>query len=216
MAVLLKTELSLPLFCQGKVRDTYELDYFLLMVATDRISAFDVVLPAGIPKKGEVLNQLSAFWFDKTAFLVPNHLVRVVEAPHLLDSYFPAEGGCPSYVAGRSMLVRKAQRIPVECVVRGYLAGSAWLEYQRSGTVSGEALSPSLRESQALDPPLFTPTTKAESGHDQIMTTNELISLVGGEMAEELREKSLTIYRYAREYALTRGIIMADTNKPAD
>lgn len=211
--VLINTELPLPLFVRGKVRDTYDLGNRLLIVATDRISAFDVVLPCGIPDKGRVLNQLSAFWFKKTKHLVPNHFIKVVDDVHSLDSYLPAESRFPypSYLAGRSMIVRKVERIPVECEVRGYLAGSAWGAYQQSGTVFGLPLIKGLQESQELPRLLFTPTTKAETGHDQRLTMDEVKRLVGEALAEEMKEKSVALYSYAREYARSRGIIIADT-----
>ena len=212
-SVLLNTDLPLPLFIRGKVRDSYDLGNQLLIIATDRISAFDVVLPCGIPAKGLVLNQLSVFWFRHTADLIPDHLVEAVDDVHSLDFYLPAENRFPypSYLAGRSMIVKKVKRIPVECVVRGYLAGSAWAEYQQYGTVSGVSMPKGLHESQELRQPLFTPTTKAETGHDQPLTIDELKKLVGNRMAEEMEEKSLAIYSYAREYARARGIIIADT-----
>ena len=212
-SVLLDTDLPLPLFIRGKVRDTYDLGDLLLIIATDRISAFDVVLPVGIPHKGLMLNQLSVFWFNKTKSVVPNHLVTAVDDVGCLDSYLPTESRFPypSYIAGRSMIVKKARRIPVECVVRGYLSGSGWAEYQQHGTICGTPLPKGLQESQKLPEPLFTPTTKAESGHDQPLTTKELKSLVGEALAEELEEKSLAIYSYAQEYAQARGIIIADT-----
>ena len=211
--LLLNTNLALPLFFRGKVRDTYELGNLLLIVATDRISAFDSVLPCGIPNKGLVLNQLSAFWFKKTKDLMPNHLVEVVDDVHCLDAYLPTESHFPypSYLVGRSMIVKKAKRIPVECVVRGYLAGLAWAEYQQHGTVSDFLLAKGLQESQELPRPLFTPTTKAESGHDQPLSMNEIKRLVGKALAEEIKGKSLAIYSYAQEYARARGIIIADT-----
>ncbi len=161
MPTLINTDLPLPLFIRGKVRDSYNLGNRLLIVATDRISAFDVVLPSGIPDKGLVLNQLSAFWFNKTGTLVPNHLIEVVDDVHCLDSHLPTESrfSYPPYLTGRSMLVKKVERIPIECVVRGYLAGSAWAEYQQSGTVSGLPLAKGLLENQELPRPLFTPTT---------------------------------------------------------
>ncbi len=211
--VLLNTDLPLPLFFRGKVRDTYDLGSLLLIIATDRISAFDVVLPSAIPGKGLVLNQLSVFWFDKTKSLVPNHLVAAIDDARCLDSYLPVQShlAYPSYLAGRSMIVKKAQRVPIECVVRGYLSGSAWAEYQQHGTVSGMPLPRGLQESQELPEPLFTPTTKAESGHDQPLAMDGMKNLVGEALAEELIEQSLAIYNYAREYAKTRGIIIADT-----
>jgi len=212
-SVLMNTDLPLPLFVRGKVRDSYDLGDLLLIIATDRISAFDVVLPCGIPDKGLVLNQLSIFWFRKTANLVPNHLTEAVDDVHCLDSYLSAKSRFPypSYLAGRSMIVKKARRLPVECVVRGYLSGSAWAEYQQDNTVSGESLPKGLQESEELPQPMFTPTTKAESGHDQPLSMDEMKRLVGETLAEELKEKSLAIYSYAREYARARGIIIADT-----
>jgi len=195
------------------VRDTYDLGKLLLIIATDRISAFDVVLPCGIPNKGSVLNQLSVFWFNKTKRLAPNHLVEAVDDARCLDSYLPGESRFPypSYLAGRSMIVKKVKRLPIECVVRGYLSGSAWAEYQQQGTVSGMALPEGLQESQELLQPIFTPTTKAETGHDQPLTMDEMKRLVGKNIAEEMREKSLAVYNSAREYARDRGIIIADT-----
>ena len=212
-SVLLKTDLPLPLFIRGKVRDTYDLGNHLLIIATDRISAFDVVLPSGIPNKGAVLNQLSIFWFRQTADLMPNHLVEAVDDVHCLDTYIPIENRFPypSYLAGRSMVVRKVKRIPVECVVRGYLAGSGWAEYQQYGTISGLRSPKGLQESQELPEPLFNPTTKAEVGHDLPITMDEVRKIAGEGIAEEMREKSLAIYNYAREYARKRGIIIADT-----
>ncbi len=212
-SVLLDTDLPLSLFFRGKVRDTYELDKQLLIVATDRISAFDVVLPCGIPKKGLVLNQLSVFWFRQTEDLMPNHLVEAVDDLGCLDSYLagPSRFSYPSYLAGRSMIVKRVKRLPIECVVRGYLAGSAWAEYQANGTVAGIALAKGLQESQELPEPLFTPTTKAESGHDQPLTAGAIKRLVGEALAEELEAKSLAVYNYARGYAKARDIIIADT-----
>ena len=212
-SVLINTNLPLPLFFRGKVRDTYDLGNLLLIVATDRISAFDSVLPCGIPDKGLVLNQLSAFWFSKTKDLVPNHLIETVNDVHCLDSYLSLESRFPypAYLNGRSMIVNKAKRIPVECVVRGYLSGSAWAEYQKWGTISGESLPKGLKESQELPQPLFTPTTKAETGHDQPLSMDEMKRLVGEAIAEEMKERSLAIYSYAWNYARARGIIIADT-----
>ncbi len=212
-SVLINTNLPLSLFIRGKVRDTYDLGNLLLIIATDRISAFDSVLPCGIPNKGLVLNQLSAFWFEKTKNLVPNHLIEVVDDVHCLDAYLPTESRFPypSYLTGRSMIVKKAKRIPIECVVRGYLSGSAWAEYQQHGTVSGFLLPKGLQESQELSQPLFTPTTKAESGHDLPLSMDEIKRLVGEALADEMKEKSLAIYSYAQQYARARGIIIADT-----
>jgi len=160
-----------------------------------------------------VLNQLSIFWFKQTAELIPNHLLEAVADVHCLDTYIPAEKRFPypSYLIGRSMVVKKAKRIPVECVVRGYISGSAWAEYQQYGTISGLPIHRGLQESQELPEPLFTPTTKAETGHDQPLTMDEMKKLVGEALAEEISEKSLAIYSHAREYARERGIIIADT-----
>jgi phosphoribosylaminoimidazole-succinocarboxamide synthase len=211
--ILLKTDLPLPPFVKGKVRDTYDLGKRLLIVATDRISAFDVVLPCGIPKKGLVLNQLSAFWFEQTKDLVPNHLVEALYDVNRLDDYLPPEKrfDYPEYLKGRTMVVKKVKRLPVECVVRGYLAGSAWEEYKQSGTISGLKLAKGLKQSQELPQPLFTPTTKAESGHDQPLSMREVERLVGETIAQEMKQKSLAVYSYAQGYALARGIIIADT-----
>jgi phosphoribosylaminoimidazole-succinocarboxamide synthase len=211
--VLITTELSLPLFIRGKVRDTYDLGDRLLIVATDRISAFDIVLPCGIPDKGLVLNQLSAFWFDQTRNIIPNHVIEVVDDIKSLGRYQPKgrRTAYPAFLARRSMIVKKVERILVECVVRGYLAGSAWAEYQQSGTVCGISLPKGLKESQKLPHPIFTPTTKAETGHDQPLTMVEMEKLVGKAQAEEIRKKSLAVYDFAWEYALGKGIIIADT-----
>jgi phosphoribosylaminoimidazole-succinocarboxamide synthase len=211
--ILLKTDLPLPSFVKGKVRDTYDLGNLLLIVATDRISAFDVVLPCGIPNKGRVLNKLSAFWFNQTRDLVPNHLVEVLDDVNRLDAYLPTEKrfDYPAYLEGRSMVVKKVKRLPVECVVRGYLSGSAWEEYKQSGTISGMKAARGLKQSQELPQPLFTPTTKAESGHDLPLSIDEMGKLVGKALAEDMEQKSLAIYSYAQGYALARGIIIADT-----
>ena len=212
-SVLLKADLSLPLFLRGKVRDTYDLGNQLLIIATDRISAFDVVLPCGIPNKGLVLNQLSAFWFDQTKDLVPNHLVEAVDDVHRLDAYLSPDKrfDYPAYLAGRSMVVKKVKRLAVECVVRGYLSGSAWEEYKQSGTISGLPIARGLQQSQELPQPLFTPTTKAETGHDLPLSMEEVGRMVGEALAKEIEEKSLAVYNYAREYAIARDIIIADT-----
>jgi phosphoribosylaminoimidazole-succinocarboxamide synthase len=211
--VLLKTDLPMPAFVKGKVRDTYDLGNLLLIVATDRISAFDVILPCGIPNKGQVLNQLSAFWFDQTKDLMPNHLVETMDDVSRLNAYLTPGNrfDYPAYLAGRSMVVKKVKRLPVECVVRGYLSGSAWEEYQKSGTISGMKAARGLKQSQELPQPLFTPTTKAESGHDLPLSMEEMGKLVGKAMAEKIKQKSLAVYSYAQGYALARGIIIADT-----
>jgi phosphoribosylaminoimidazole-succinocarboxamide synthase len=212
-AVLLNSDLPLPVFVKGKVRDTYDLGRQLLIIATDRISAFDVVLPCGIPDKGRVLNQISAYWFAETKKIAPNHMIEVVNEPGILDKYLPANKRFtyPDYLAGRSMVVKKVKRLPVECVVRGYLAGSAWAEYQKSGTAFGIPLPKNMQESQELPEPLFTPTTKAESGHDMPMDIEEMGKLIGVKIADTIKAKSLAIYNYARKQAISKGIIIADT-----
>ena len=197
---------------RGKVRDTYDLgEGRLLMVATDRISAFDVVLPSGIPGKGQVLNRISAFWFDKTAHVVPNHLICLADAPDA--GMYLSDLGQPlsAEVAQQAMVVKRAQRIDIECIVRGYITGSAWSEYRRQGTVSGQPMPEGLVEGQTFPEPLFTPTTKAEEGHDENMSAQEVVEMVGGEMAAKLEATSKAVYSFAQRYALGRGIILADT-----
>jgi phosphoribosylaminoimidazole-succinocarboxamide synthase len=208
---VLDTELKLPVFGKGKVRDTYITGNHLLMIATDRISAFDVVLPNGIPDKGTVLNQVSVFWFGKTYHIVPNHLVESVESRRALARYAMGKRPLPEWLMGRSMVVHKAERLPVECVVRGYIAGSAWAEYKKLGTINGIKAPSGLKESQELPEPLFTPTTKADEGHDMPLTPQQLASLVGSKTARQLEDKSLALYSFARDYAIERGIIIADT-----
>ena len=212
-SILLKTDLPLPLFGRGKVRDTYDLGDILLIIATDRISAFDVVLPCGIPNKGLVLNRLSTFWFEQTRKLIPNHLIEPLEDLGRLDELISVRKRFkyPDYLIGRSSLVKKMARINIECVVRGYLAGSAWEEYKKSGCVCGYQLPSGLQESQELPEPLFTPTTKAEKGHDTPLTYEELKDFVDATLAYDLKVASLSIYNFARDYAKTRGIIIADT-----
>ncbi len=206
-ATLIESTLDLPLLARGKVRDIYDLGDKLLIVATDRISAFDVVLPTGIPDKGLVLTQLSAFWFELTGDIVPNHFIQVVDSPRVpgIDADLPRE------MIGRAMLVRKAQRIDVECVARGYLSGSGWKDYQRAGEVCGVKLPPGLKESQELFEPIFTPTTKAHEGHDLPITYEQVVELAGERAANAVRLRSLALYRYGRDYARERGIIIADT-----
>ncbi len=207
MSVLLETNLP-NLHARGKVRDTYDLgDGRLLMVATDRISAFDVVLPNGIPDKGAVLTQLSAFWFERTKEVIPNHLLRLIGNSDNADLPFPL----PHEFAGRSMVVRKAQRLDIECVARGYLSGSGWVEYRETGTVCGIPLPKGLRESDELPEAIFTPATKAESGHDINVSYEQVVDIVGAETAALLRDSTLAVYRYAANYARQRGIIIADT-----
>ncbi|HEY48900.1 MAG TPA: phosphoribosylaminoimidazolesuccinocarboxamide synthase [Dehalococcoidia bacterium] len=216
MSVLLETDLP-NLYYRGKVRDTYEIDSDkFLLVATDRVSAFDVVLPAGIPDKGIVLNQLSAFWFEKTAHIVPNHMIELVNDVNWLNSTY-GEKLCsgyysfPEYVARRSMVVRKAERIDIECVVRGYLSGSAWAEYQKSGAICGIKLPGGLRDSEQLPEPIFTPTTKAETGHDEPITMEQMRDMIGDALTQEIVDKSMDVYDYAARCARSRGIIIADT-----
>jgi len=214
MSVLLETNLSLPLFRHGKVRDVYDLGDKLLIVSTDRISAFDVVLPCGIPDKGKVLNQLSAFWFEKTAHILPNHLSKVIDSNVVLNevkNLSSQPGELPDSLIGCSMLVAKAERIPVECVVRGYLSGSAWAEYKETGKVGHIHLPLGMKESQELPQPIFTPTTKSDTEHDRPLTNQDIKDLGIENLFEELEQKSLLIYCYARDYARTRGIIIADT-----
>ena len=212
-SVLLKSELDLPAFIGGKVRDTYNLGEHLLIVATDRISAFDVVLPVGIPNKGKVLNQLSAFWFEKTAHIVPNHVVEPVTKKSKLNNYLPKGSKIkfPGYIEGRSMVVKKAQRLSIECVVRGYLAGSGWAEYKKQGTVCGIKLPVGLVESQELPEPIFTPTTKADAGHDMPMTMDDVSHMFGYGLGSKLKDTSLALYNFARDYAKSKGFIIADT-----
>jgi phosphoribosylaminoimidazole-succinocarboxamide synthase len=190
----------------GKVRELFDLGDHLLMVATDRISAFDCIMPNGIPRKGEVLTQISHFWFDQMSALVPNH--RLTKAndplPPLLRRY-------EKQLARRSMIVKKANPLPVECVVRGYLAGSGWKEYRTQGTVCGIRLPAGLVESSELKQPIFTPATKEESGHDINIAFEQVARRIGADLAEQVRDVSLQIYKTARNYARQRGIIIADT-----
>jgi phosphoribosylaminoimidazole-succinocarboxamide synthase len=211
--VLLKTELPLPAFIKGKVRDTYNLGEHLLIVTTDRVSAFDVILPCGIPDKGKILNLMSAFWMNKTKHIIPNHLVAVVDDVSILDNFLPAAKRFeyPRYLSGRSVIVKKAGRIAVECVIRGYLAGSGWSEYQQKGSVCGINLAPGLIESQQLPEPILTPTTKADEGHDMPMDFETLESTVGKETASDLTQKSIELYNFASRYFSNRGFIIADT-----
>jgi phosphoribosylaminoimidazole-succinocarboxamide synthase len=214
MSVLLETNLPLPLFRRGKVRDVYDLGDKLLIVSTDRISAFDVVLPCGIPDKGKVLNQLSAFWFKKTARILPNHLIKVIDSNVILNEVKNLMGQpreLPDSLVGRSMLVARAERIAVECVVRGYLSGSAWVEYRETGKVGDISLPQGMKESQELPQPIFTPTTKSDTEHDRPLTNQDIKSLGNESLFGELEQKSLLIYGYALDYAKRRGIIIADT-----
>ena len=205
--MLLHTDFpGLPLHASGKVRDLYQLNGTLLFVATDRISAFDYVLATGIPQKGKVLTQLSLFWFDFLKDVVHNHLVTadVTRYPAELHPY-------ADDLRGRSMLVTRAEMVPIECVVRGYVSGSAWKEYRERGSVCGLPLPAGLRESERLAEPLFTPAIKATSGHDENISFEEMVKRAGPELSEQLREVSVRIYRAAAEYAAQRGILIADT-----
>jgi len=199
---------GLPLFRRGKVRDTYDLGDHLLMVASDRISAFDVVLPTPIPGKGIVLTQLSRFWFELTDGLVPNHL----EPDEAIRTEIAARVGHErETLAGRTMLVRKAERIDIECVVRGYLAGSAWAEYRETGNVAGEPLPQGLDRAAELPAPIFTPSTKVDDGHDVTISRADLAGIVGNDLASRLEEVSRNLYAVAHDFARQRGIVLADT-----
>ncbi|MDQ2830688.1 MAG: phosphoribosylaminoimidazolesuccinocarboxamide synthase [Chloroflexota bacterium] len=201
---VLTTDLPLDIVSRGKVRDTYRLDDdSLLMVATDRLSAFDVVMPVGIPRKGEVLTALAKYWFAATAHLMPNHILPMRDLSRF--------GAALPDVARRSMVVRRAERISVECVVRGYLAGSGWAEYKSSGTLAGEPLPLGLVESDALPRPAFTPAIKNDAGHDENVSRARLAELVGRERAGELERASLALYAFAADKARERGVIVADT-----
>ena len=205
--VLLSTDFpGLPLHASGKVRDLYRLNGSLLFVATDRISAFDYVLATGIPHKGRVLTQLSLFWFDFLKSVVPNHLVTADTA-----QYPPVLAPFRDQLEGRSMLVAKAEMVAVECVARGYLSGSGWKEYQKTGAVCGIKLPAGLKESDKLPEPIFTPASKAATGHDENISFADMVKRVGPELSEQLRDLTLKIYKTAADYALTKGIIIADT-----
>jgi len=205
--VILKTEFpDLALVKRGKVRDIYDLGEHLLLIASDRISAFDVVLPDGIPGKGRVLTQISVFWFRQMESIVANHIeaTDVRDFPKSLHKY-------ADVLEGRSMLVKKTKVVPVECVVRGYLSGSGWKEYQKNSAVCGISLPSGLVESSKLQEPIFTPSTKEDEGHDINITYDEVIRMVGSELAERLRNTSISIYSKARDIAAEKGIIIADT-----
>jgi phosphoribosylaminoimidazole-succinocarboxamide synthase len=207
--VVTTTDLPLPKFSVGKVRDTYDLGDRLLMVATDRISAFDCILPNGIPDKGRVLTQLSAFWFDRLSDVIANHLISMdlAELPPALSN----DATLRELLAGRFMIVKKAKRFDFECVVRGYLAGSGWADYQRTGAVCGVALPAGLRQGERLPEPIFTPATKAEEGHDLNISLDEMKRAIGEDMAQTIADASIALYKAAASYALDRGIIIADT-----
>jgi phosphoribosylaminoimidazole-succinocarboxamide synthase len=206
--VLLRTDFpDLKLHASGKVRDVYDIDdQQLLFIASDRISAFDYVLATGIPHKGRVLNQISLFWFDYLADIVPNHLITAD-----VERYPAAARKYADQLRGRSMLVRRAEMFPVECVVRGYISGSAWKEYKATGKVSGITLPAGLQESDAFPEPLFTPSTKATTGHDENISFDQMCEIVGVETASHLRDLTLRVYKAAAAYARQRGIIIADT-----
>jgi phosphoribosylaminoimidazole-succinocarboxamide synthase len=210
MSVVTESRLPLPLLRRGKVREVYEVDAgHLLLVASDRISAFDVVMREPIPHKGAVLTQISAFWFERLAGAFPSHYVTA-RADVILDRV-PALAGRADEIAGRAMLVRRTKPVPFECVVRGYLSGSAWAEYRARGTLAGEPLAEGLLESARLEPPLFSPATKAESGHDENVTFAHMADGLGRELTARLRDASFAVYRAGRDHAASRGIIIADT-----
>jgi len=204
-AVISQTDFpGLKLRGRGKVRDIYEVGDRLLIVATDRLSAFDVVLPTPIPDKGRVLTQLSLFWFEKLADIVPHHVIAAKDFTGELGPYASA-------LEGRAMLVRRTEPLPIECVVRGYISGSGWKDYQKTGAICGISLPPGLRESDRLPEPIFTPSTKATTGHDENISFEQTVSTIGRPLAEKLRDTSITIYKRAAEHAAARGIIIADT-----
>ena len=205
--VVLKTELSsLKLLKRGKVRDIYDLDKALLIIYTDRVSAFDVILPNGIPGKGRILTAMSVYWFRIMEDIVPNHLIasEINDFPAHIKQY-------RSVIEGRSMLVKKAKPLPVECIVRGYLSGSGWKEYREKGSVCGISLPQGLLEGSELPEPIFTPSTKAETGHDENITFEEMKKIIGAQLAEEVKLKSISIYKKANDLARKKGIIIADT-----
>jgi phosphoribosylaminoimidazole-succinocarboxamide synthase len=205
MKVIRETNFAgIPPVARGKVRDIYDLGDQLLIVATDRLSAFDVVMATPIPDKGRVLTQLSLFWFDLLKGVIPNHILSSTQFPAPFDRY--AED-----LAGRSMVVRKTKPLPVECVARGYLSGSGWKEYQATSTICGVPLPPGLIESDRLPEPIFTPATKAASGHDENIPFERAADMIGKELAEKVRDTTLELYRRASAYALPRGILLADT-----
>ncbi len=198
---------TVPLLKRGKVRDIYDIGEELLLVATDRISAFDVVMPDPIPDKGTILTRLSLFWFDFTRDIIQNHIVasNIDEFPEILSPY-------KDELEGRAVIVKKAKPLPIECIVRGYISGSGWKEYQEKGSICGHVLPEGLKESEKLPSPIFTPSTKAEKGeHDINITVKEAEEIIGKELAKKVEEISLTIYKKAYEYAIERGIIIADT-----
>jgi len=201
MDVLMTTNLNLPLVNKGKVRETYKLnENEMLMIATDRLSAFDVVFNEGIPHKGIVLNMLSKFWFEKTKGIIKNHFITAKIPKDL-----------PSYLKGRSMIVKTARPLRVECVVRGYITGSAWKEYQNSQSVCGIKLRSGLKNGDRFDEPIFTPSTKAEKGHDENISFEKAAEIVGKETAEKIKETSIALYKFGHDYAIKKGLVLADT-----
>ncbi len=209
MEIIRETDLGIGPVRRGKVRDCYTLDNWLLLVATDRISAFDVVMPGGIPSKGKVLNTLSAFWFDRTRHVVENH-IEATEAKKIV-ALVPALAGKEAILEGRTSLCRRTEPVAIECVVRGYLAGSAWQEYKQHGTVAELPMPKGMKENQRFDKPLFTPSIKAETGHDENISIERMRSIIGVELADRIIDKSLALFEYASEYARGRGILIADT-----
>jgi phosphoribosylaminoimidazole-succinocarboxamide synthase len=210
MTLVTESRLPLPLLRRGKVREVYEVDAgHLLLVASDRVSAFDVVMREPIPRKGAVLTQISAFWFERLGGVIASHYVTARTA-EILD-HVPALAGRGDEIAGRAMLVRRTAPVPFECVVRGYLSGSAWAEYRARGTLAGEPLPAGLQESSPLEPPLFSPATKAESGHDENVTIARMADALGRDLTARLRDASFAVYRAGRDHAAGRGIIIADT-----
>ena len=210
LSPVLESQLDLPLLHRGKVRDVYEVDdHTLLMVASDRVSAFDVVLPQPIPKKGEVLTQITAWWLEQLQDRVPHHLLTV--DADLIAERHPELEPSREVWARRAMLVKRTDPVLVECVVRGYIAGSAWKEYREGGTLAGEPLPEGLSESQRLDPPIFSPATKAQEGHDENITFAQTVEVLGSELANRLRDLSMDIYRHGRDVAEKHDIILADT-----
>jgi len=209
-AVLVQSKLPLPLLRRGKVREVYEVDErTLLLVASDRVSAFDVVMKEAVPHKGAVLTQMSAFWFGRLKSVMPHHLLTA-DVDEIIKRV-PALASHREELYGRAMLSRRATTVPFECVVRGYISGSAWAEYKKSGTLAGEPMPAGLVESARLDPPIFSPATKAEQGHDENVTFDHVVGGLGRAVAERLRDASLALYSAGREYAAGRGIIIADT-----
>ncbi len=208
--VLVQSTLPVPLLRRGKVREVYEVDErTLLLVASDRVSAFDVVMREAVPHKGAVLTQMSAFWFDRLRSVMPHHCLTADVAQ--IVSRVPALASHQGELQGRAMLTRRASPVPFECVVRGYISGSGWAEYKQSGTLAGEPMLKGLVESAQLDPPIFSPATKAEQGHDENVTFDHVVNGLGRLTAERLRSASLALYEAGRDYAAKRGIIIADT-----